>query len=479
MLQLGAVNTYVGGTVVNAGTLKGPAGSIQGNVNVAAPSATVTFDQATADGSYAGIVSGSGGLTKTGVRSLTLVGNNTYTGTTTIGKGTLRLSYMPHGASLWLDSSDRPTLFQNSDGTGPVTAAGQPVGYWADKSGHGKHATQTIAGNRPSYTREGTTINGMPVLTFDGVTDEITSFLNINPTSIPNLSLFIVYRQVADTADSGLWGHDNGGWDRFQLLNFSNGGQPNGYPIATSGSCTPVKGMDTTDPLVYVAVLKNAVASGSAVYINGLSDATHGLPAFTSADNGGQASITFGNIGAANVYHGNVQFGEILAFAASGLDDARRQAIESYLAVKWGIAGVGGGGGGTGVVTDHIADTSPVFVDADGIFDLSNNSETVGPLSGSGQVLLGNGTLTVNSLGDSGFSGVVGGAGDVGQGWPRHARALRRKHLRRRHRGRRRHAASDRLGARNQWRHGRFSGGDLGLGWHDRQRASGYHIGRQ
>lgn len=52
---------------------------------------------------------------------------------------------------LWLDPSDLTTLFQDSAGATPVTAAGQPVGRVLDKSGGGRHATQATAALRPTY----------------------------------------------------------------------------------------------------------------------------------------------------------------------------------------------------------------------------------------------------------------------------------------------------------------------------------------
>lgn len=49
---------------------------------------------------------------------------------------------------VWYDPSDLSTMFQNSDGTTAV-AVGDPVGYIADKSGNGFHATQATAAARP------------------------------------------------------------------------------------------------------------------------------------------------------------------------------------------------------------------------------------------------------------------------------------------------------------------------------------------
>jgi hypothetical protein len=52
---------------------------------------------------------------------------------------------------VWYDPSDLATMFQDTDGTTPVTAAGQAVARINDKSGRGNHATQSITAARPIY----------------------------------------------------------------------------------------------------------------------------------------------------------------------------------------------------------------------------------------------------------------------------------------------------------------------------------------
>jgi hypothetical protein len=54
----------------------------------------------------------------------------------------------------WYDPSDLTTLFQDSAGTTPVTAAGQQVGRINDKSGRGNNATQSNSAQRPTLGRE-------------------------------------------------------------------------------------------------------------------------------------------------------------------------------------------------------------------------------------------------------------------------------------------------------------------------------------
>ncbi|MEV8520194.1 autotransporter-associated beta strand repeat-containing protein [Dyella marensis] len=85
-LVLSGANSYSGGTTISAGTLQGDASSLQGNIT---DNALLVFNQGT-DGSFAGVVSGTGALTKLGAGTLTLSGANSYSGGTTISAGTLQ-----------------------------------------------------------------------------------------------------------------------------------------------------------------------------------------------------------------------------------------------------------------------------------------------------------------------------------------------------------------------------------------------------
>lgn len=69
------------------------------------------------------------------------------------------------------DATDLSTLRQNSDGTGAVTTAGDPVGYVADLSGNGWHQIQATASARPAIAIDG---NGTYFLQPDGVDDRLS-----------------------------------------------------------------------------------------------------------------------------------------------------------------------------------------------------------------------------------------------------------------------------------------------------------------
>lgn len=66
-----------------------------------------------------------------------------------------RYLFLNGGHGVWLDPSDLSTMFQDVDGTKPVTKDGDPVGLIKDKSGNGNHATQATATRRPVYRTDG------------------------------------------------------------------------------------------------------------------------------------------------------------------------------------------------------------------------------------------------------------------------------------------------------------------------------------
>ena len=115
----------------------------------------------------------------------------------------------------WYDPSDISTLFQDSAGTTPVTASGQPVGKMLDKSGNGNHATQATSSKRPTYTEGG----GLSWLAFDGVDDAM---------EIQNAAFSF-------TGDQSVWvaaKHDTGTGSYIYLM----GGDDKGYLFVTKGS---------------------------------------------------------------------------------------------------------------------------------------------------------------------------------------------------------------------------------------------------
>jgi outer membrane autotransporter protein len=133
-LTLTGNSTYSGGTTISGGTLKvgagGTAGSLAGDI---ANNAALIFDRSDAI-DFAGVVSGNGTLEKQGAGTLTLIGNNTYSGGTTISSGTLQIGNggiagaiggdVVNNAALIFNRSDALTFAGNIGGTGTLEKQG-------------------------------------------------------------------------------------------------------------------------------------------------------------------------------------------------------------------------------------------------------------------------------------------------------------------------------------------------------------------
>jgi hypothetical protein len=117
------------------------------------------------------------------------------------------------GLAGWWDPSDTAT----------VTTASGAVSQLNDKSGLGRHATQTVANNRPSYSG---TINGRNAMTFNGTTNRLVTGLESN--TLTGFATFFCVCRV----DSG-------------------------WSDATANNKTPLYGRDSTTSNAYGINLSN------------------------------------------------------------------------------------------------------------------------------------------------------------------------------------------------------------------------------
>ncbi len=86
-VELTGANTYAGNTTISAGSLRGDAGSLQGNIAVGS-GAGVVFEH-DVDDAYAGSLTGAGGFTKACTGTLTLAGANAISGASNLNDGAL------------------------------------------------------------------------------------------------------------------------------------------------------------------------------------------------------------------------------------------------------------------------------------------------------------------------------------------------------------------------------------------------------
>jgi fibronectin-binding autotransporter adhesin len=125
-LILTGANSYNGGTVIDGGTLQGDTHSLQGNVT---DNARLVFDQ-DSDGTFVGAISGSGALGKDGSGTLVLTGANSYNGGTAIDAGTLQgdthslQGHIVDNASLVFDQDSDGIFAGSLSGSGRLTKSG-------------------------------------------------------------------------------------------------------------------------------------------------------------------------------------------------------------------------------------------------------------------------------------------------------------------------------------------------------------------
>jgi fibronectin-binding autotransporter adhesin len=129
-LTITGANSYSGGTLVTAGTLIGNTGALQGSIT---NNAAIVFDQSSA-GTYGGVLSGSGNLTKLGSGTLILDAANTQSGGALISAGVLQIGnggttgslagLITNNATLAFNRSDNLTQSAVISGTGSLTKSG-------------------------------------------------------------------------------------------------------------------------------------------------------------------------------------------------------------------------------------------------------------------------------------------------------------------------------------------------------------------
>jgi fibronectin-binding autotransporter adhesin len=398
LLTLTGSNSYTGPTTITGGSLQigdgttshdgiGLAGNITNN-------AALVYNLHGAQ-TYAGVISGSGGLTKAGPGSLVLSGQATYSGATLISGGTLKVqngnlaNISGSGIALqrWYDAAD-----VGNGGAQP--ANGSAVSTWSDKSGMLQDAV-TVGTTAPTFVAKG--INGLPAVQFGA--NSYLSFPTAGLASGADGSTIFVVSQLTSPLP---------GWDWMVAYGNAAGAQARGIGM-TGGSQIDYTAMfvdvqapptiSTGVPIIADAVFGGAGSSVVGFYnYNGSSGSVSMNPVLNTV-------LTEGNIGKQvtfNEYWAG-QIGEVLIYNGA-LTDAERQAVETYLQRKWVLKSTG-----------NLPPTTPVSMSQGATLDLTDVVQTIASLSstdGMGSlVLLGSGALTVGDATTTTFDGTISGVG--------------------------------------------------------------------
>lgn len=154
----------------------------------------------------------------------------------------------------WWDPSDFSTMFQDSAGTTPVTATGQPVGLIRDKSGRGNHRTQGTAASRPTLQQDA---SGFYYLQYDGVDDWMQT-ASVDFSGTDKVAVVVGIRKETDAAIGAfleLTANSSSTAGSFGLFAPPTGAEPR-YNFRSGGSAP---GIGATSPATFAAPVSNVV----------------------------------------------------------------------------------------------------------------------------------------------------------------------------------------------------------------------------
>ena len=433
---LSGADSYSGATVISSGTLKvgsstaipfGPTAgdvTLTGTLNLGGNNVTVngltglgTVDNSVAGGPYTltvgandvsaqfdgtiqnttGIVS----LAKTGAGVTILSNSNTYSGSTTVSTGLLRLQPFPAAlatSSVWLDASNI-----NADGS----AASGVIATWKDRSVNHRDANVSGGSTGATVIASNPVFSNKQVLRFAGgnIYDVDFSFLSNNaPYTIFAVegvnatgNRYFLGTNVGAPNQGLHFGYRNSAGD-FAFAQFANDLEFFGAP---SFDTNPTQTANQWTGVFTPSAVANGQTPGHYLFFNGaLGSSNNNNTGFV--DLTGISGLVGSGFAKNAPYSGDLA--EIILFN-SALDNTTRIAIENYLHNKW-VLGIS-----SNVI---LPQTTDVTLSSGGTLDIGTNNTTIGSLTSTGatgtKVLLGNGTLTVSS---GSFDGVISGTGGL------------------------------------------------------------------
>ncbi len=373
-----------GPVTVNGGTLSLGANAILSNKIVTAANAANGF-AVNGAGGLLGNISGPGGLKVSGNGVLTIAGTNSYQGATVVSSGTLLLqgnAPLPSGTKI------------------------MPVG---DSITYGTNGTN--AGYRGFLYSD---------LTAAGSSFQFVGTTNGNPGSLPTSPVNQTY-------------HDGwSGWTTGDVLGTSQSGYNNGTSGNIGTWLTQLSGSGSAPNIITMMIGTNDLQVGGFTVSQGTSNLSGIIDTIHTEDPGAElllATLTPrldnstysswnnsynallpGLVAQKKAAGDNVVLVDMNTnFPTNGLSSDNLHPNDTgyaWMASQWMEAILTGS-------STAIPSTSPTTVAAGAALDLGGNAATIGPLSGAGNIALGDGALTVNSTtgNNTTFSGTISGAG--------------------------------------------------------------------
>jgi autotransporter-associated beta strand protein len=430
VLTLTGENTYGGGTKINSGTVQigdgGTSGSITGNVE---NGGTLAFNRSD-DIEFAGVITGLGGLIKDGGGTLTLTGANYFKGDTEIKNGTLQVG--DGGTSGQITGNvinDGTLIFNRSDdidfgseisGSGDLVKDGDGVLTLRGDATHTggttiKSGTLQIGNGGVAGTLSGDVVNDGALAFYR--TDNVEFEGDISGSG----SLVQKGRGVLTLTGSAT--HTGGTTIETGTLRIGDGGTTG----SISGDIVNDSALvfDRSDNITYA----DEISGSGSVTQQGTGTLTlTGTNTYLGGTTVSKGTLEIGNGGETGSIVGDVTNNATLAFnrsndltfggVVSGTGDLVKKGggtltltgANTYTGdtkIAAGTLKLGTGG--------SLAKSTDIDVSSGAIFDVNGHAQTVGTISGAGEIKLGaKGELTVDFTSkDATFAGAITGGGSL------------------------------------------------------------------
>lgn len=338
----------------------------------------VTFDGAgTTLVSNDTVIMNSGSITKSGSGTLVLASPGTYSGSTTVSGGTLRLAVTDLPA-LWLDATKSSSL----------ALASGAVSQWNDANGRTTFVSQATAANRPLPVTDATlsgparSLVDFGAFTLNAIT---TGWMQFGSPMTDIRALFWVGKTTNE--------------------NFLLGSTGSDYAFHSGGAGLPI----------WSTQYAHANIRNGTTWLNGtqVPGTTTNMPAATNLvriGNFNAGNVSASAIGRDRTYRsGGIQPGEVMIFNTV-LSAQQQTDIDAYLAKKWFNTGVG--------IGNRLPIQTTVLLSNAATLDLTGvNFQTIAGLEANDnsgtRVDLGAAELTVSSSDSSSFDGEISGTGSL------------------------------------------------------------------
>ena len=164
----------------------------------------------------------------------------------------------------WYDISAVGTLYQDSDGTIPVTAVGDPVGFVTDRSSNGNHLIQTTNSKRPVLRQD---TSGYYYLEFDGATQCLVTANTIDMTGASGNTFCSGFKRDSTTTADTFIEHGIGGADVYASTITSFAASPKWYSTIRGPTGAPSSDITISANKSVVTVLGDRTQATSAAQI--------------------------------------------------------------------------------------------------------------------------------------------------------------------------------------------------------------------